>query len=148
VDLQQVRDLIGQREQTAAATASLLREQITTLTSQLDLAEAELADLATTRHTLATLTGDPQPATSTGTGETTATARPGSPGYTQILSAFTSPEPLRASGICLALGLDAIPRNTESIRAKLKRLVTRGTLREDQPGLFTLATHPRHDQHP
>lgn len=32
--------------------------------------------------------------------------------------------------------------HTESLRAKLKRLVTRGVLAEDQPGLFALALTP------
>ena len=46
--------------------------------------------------------------------------------------------PLRARDLCLALDLPILPKNTESIRSKLKRLVSRGILTETQPGLFTL----------
>jgi hypothetical protein len=46
---------------------------------------------------------------------------------------------LRAKAICRALGIGTTANHTESLRAKLKRLVTRGVLTEDRPGLFTLA---------
>jgi hypothetical protein len=160
VDLQQVRDLIDQREHTATATAHRLRDQINALTEQLAAVETELADLATTRHTLTALAGDPEPAipaTGPDPGEATSEVTQGaaetgepvgpSPTYTQILATFTSTDAMRAKDICLTLGLEPIPKNTEGVRAKLKRLVTRGALREDRPGLFTLATEPEHDQH-
>ena len=50
----------------------------------------------------------------------------------------TSDVGLRAKDICAALGVGATANHTESLRAKLKRLVTRGVLTEDQPGLFAL----------
>lgn len=118
-------------------------------------AEAELADLATTRRTLTTLTNDPDSATAEPArparaappdGPTATTSRAGtgepadavaamtsgeaiattSPTYPQILAAFTGTDTMRAKDICLALGLDTLPKNTESVRAKLKRLVTQG----------------------
>jgi len=46
---------------------------------------------------------------------------------------------VRAKDICQALGIGTTANHTESLRAKLKRLVTRGVLTEDQPGLFALA---------
>jgi hypothetical protein len=42
------------------------------------------------------------------------------------------------NSICLALGIGTEPKDTEGIRAKLKRLVNRQILTESQPGLFTL----------
>ena len=54
----------------------------------------------------------------------------------------TAEYPLRAKDICLALGIATTANHTESLRAKLKRLVTRGVLTEDQPGLFALAPSP------
>ena len=41
-----------------------------------------------------------------------------------------------AGPVCQALDLPILPKNTEGIRAKLKRLVTRGVLAELEPGLF------------
>jgi hypothetical protein len=166
-DLASVQQAITERERSAAAAVHRLREQIATLTDHLARAETELADLATTRRTLTTLTGEPDPtvheperttestpttgpagpAEPTDTVDTVASveaAAPSSPTYPQILAAFTGTETMRTKDICLALGLDTIPKNTEGIRAKLKRLVTRGALREDDPGLFALATEPEH----
>ena len=45
--------------------------------------------------------------------------------------------PLRARDLCVALDLPIAPKNTENIRSKLKRLVSRGILTETEPGLFT-----------
>ena len=46
---------------------------------------------------------------------------------------------LRAKDICRALGVGTTANHTESLRAKLKRLVARGVLTEAEPGPFTLA---------
>jgi hypothetical protein len=46
---------------------------------------------------------------------------------------------LRAKDVCLARGIGTEPKDTEGIRAKLKRLVNRQILAESQPGLFTLS---------
>ncbi len=45
---------------------------------------------------------------------------------------------LRAKDVCEALDLGTTPKDTEGIRAKLKRLVNRQVLTETKPGLFTL----------
>ena len=74
----------------------------------------------------------------------TDTTTPGSPAYAQILAVFGPSTSIRAKDICLALGLEPIPKNTEGLRAKLKRLVARGVLHEPSPGLFALATQPEH----
>lgn len=41
-------------------------------------------------------------------------------------------------GICLALDIEPSPKHVEATRAKLKRMVNRHVLTEDQPGVFTL----------
>lgn len=67
-----------------------------------------------------------------------APAVPDHPAYQQILTAFADLQrPLRARDLCLALDLPILPKHTESIRSKLKRLVSRGILTETEPGLFT-----------
>jgi hypothetical protein len=128
-----ILDLITAREAAAGLAAGQLREQISVLSQQLAALETELADLATTRTTLLRLGGhtdDGQPADTP----------PGNPAYQQILAVFTTAEhKLRAKDICHALGVGTTANHTESLRAKLKRLVARGILTEDEPGLFALA---------
>lgn len=126
-------DLIAEREAAATATATALREQIAVLTDQLARAETELSELAITRKTLTSLTG--QPAENTPTDATIA-----STAYQQILTAFsTATDGMRAKDVCLALGLDTAAKDIEGTRAKLKRLVARQILTEPEPGLFSLA---------
>ncbi len=43
---------------------------------------------------------------------------------------------MRARDLCLALDLPIVAKNTENIRSKLKRLVSKGILVEPEPGLF------------
>ncbi|MDT7804579.1 MAG: hypothetical protein QOI78_8012 [Actinomycetota bacterium] len=132
---EQVLDLIATREGAAAVQAERLREQIATLTEQLAVISTELADLATTRTTLLRLAGSTDRSTAPPTDAAMA-----SPAYQQILAVFmTTGNPLRAKDICHALGTGTAAKNTENLRAKLKRLVARGVLTEPEPGLFTLA---------
>ena len=75
--------------------------------------------------------------TTTGTAATDTVANPA---YQQILTVVTATsKPLRAKDICLALGTGAAAKNTEGLRAKIKRLVARGVLNEPGSGLFALA---------
>jgi len=60
VDTRAIWQMISERETIATANVQALREQIAALTDQLAHAESELADLATTRKTLAELTGQPE----------------------------------------------------------------------------------------
>ncbi len=53
--------------------------------------------------------------------------------------------PLRAGGIAAAAGLSTEKSKIEGLRSKLKRLVERGWLAEDGPGLFTLARRDAQD---
>jgi hypothetical protein len=50
----------------------------------------------------------------------------------------TTNSALRAKDICHLLGVGTTANHTESLRAKLKRLVVRGVLTEAEPGLFVL----------
>ena len=130
-------DLITARQTAATEHADQLREQIAKLTAELAEAEDELADLATTRKTLLSLTAEqvnsPAPVIA-------------SEPYQQILTVLREATgPLRAKDICRALDLGTAPKDVEGIRAKLKRLVKREVLTEMKPGLFTLdpaGTHP------
>ncbi|MER5410499.1 hypothetical protein [Streptomyces sp. NPDC002769] len=66
---------------------------------------------------------------------------PDHPVYQQILTALADAgRPIRARDLRQALDLPILPKNTEGIRSKLKRLVSRGILiepePEPEPGLF------------
>ena len=123
-------DLIGARETTTAATAGRLREQISMLTAELTRIDRELADLATTRTTLRELA-----ATEFTTDDPTII----SAAYQQILAVLgTATAGMRAKDVCLALGIEPLPKHVEGARAKLKRLVTRELVTEDKPGIFAL----------
>ncbi|RQX05909.1 hypothetical protein [Micromonospora inaquosa] len=129
-----VLDLLTERETAAGVTVERLREQIGILTDQLTTAETELAELAITRKTLLNLTGHADPAAP-------ADATVASPAYQQILAVFhTAAGPMRAKDICRALDTGVTAKDTEGLRAKLKRLVARQILTEPEAGLFTLAS--------
>ena len=128
-----ILQVITARETVAGLAADQLREQISALSQQLTALETELADLATTRVTLLRLGGHPDHGQSADT-------RSPNPTYQQILAVLGAAEyPLRAKDICHALGIATTANHTESLRAKLKRLVARDVLTEDQPGLFAPA---------
>jgi hypothetical protein len=130
VHLDTLLALIDERESTAAATAARLREQITLFTSELTRIDRELADLATTRTMLREL------ATTEFTADDPTVI---SAAYQQILAVLgTASAGMRAKDVCLALGIEPLPKHVEGARAKLKRLVTRELVAEDQPGIFTL----------
>jgi hypothetical protein len=130
-------DRIDAREQALAREAGDLQARIDELTARLREVNQEISDLQVTRKTLISLAGDDdgQPAAEPAE---PAPAPPEHPAYQQILTAFADLQrPLRARDLCLALDLPIVPKNTESIRSKLKRLVSRGILIETEPGLFT-----------
>jgi transposase len=127
-----ILDLIAAREAAATAAADDLRAQIAKLTGELAATESDLADLQITRQTLAKLTHSQVTAA-----DPTITSEP----YQQILAVFDpNGSGMRAKDVCLALGTGLTPKETEGIRAKLKRLVNRQILTETEPGLFTLTT--------
>ena len=128
-------DKIDAREQALAREAERVQAQADELTARLrELTEA-ISDLQVTRKTLISLAGqDDQPAAEPAGPPP---ALPDHPAYQQILDAFADlRRPLRARDLCVALDLPVVARNTENIRSKLKRLVSRGILIEAEPGLF------------
>jgi uncharacterized small protein (DUF1192 family) len=125
-----ILDLIAERETITGHAADQLRKQITTLTAELGRLDAELTALATTRSTLHALAADQF----TDDDPTIASAP-----YQQILAALTTnPAGMRAKDICLAVGVDPTPKHVEGARARLKRMVTRAILTENEPGIFAL----------
>jgi hypothetical protein len=127
VHLDTILGLISEREATARRTADQLREQIATLTSELARIDAELADLVTTRSTLRTL------ATTEFTADDPTVI---SSAYQQILAVLgASGTGMRAKDICLALDIEPLPKHVEGARAKLKRMVSKQILTENQPGV-------------
>jgi hypothetical protein len=134
-------DKIDAREQALAREAGHAQAQIDELTARLrELTEA-ISDLQITRKTLISLAGhDDSQATAEPAGP--AHELPDHPAYQQILTAFADlRRPLRARDLCVALDLPIVAKNTEGIRSKLKRLVSRGILVETEPGLFA-QPHP------
>jgi hypothetical protein len=125
-----ILDLITARQAAATAARDQLRQQMATLAGDLAAIERELSELATTRQTLITLTQN-----EVRSADPSIISEP----YQQILAAFTPDGPgLRAKDVCRALGIGTEPKDTEGIRAKLKRLVNRQILTEAEPGLFAL----------
>jgi hypothetical protein len=129
-------DRIDAREQALAREAGDVQARIDELTAQLGELSQAISDLQVTRKTLLALAGedDAQPAAEPAE---PLPVLPDHPAYQQILTAFADLQrPLRARDLCLALDLPVLPKNTESIRSKLKRLASRGILTETEPGLF------------
>ncbi|WP_457033820.1 hypothetical protein [Kitasatospora sp. P5_F3] len=122
---------IKARERELAATAEQLRMQIDELTARLRELDEEMENLAVTRKTLLALPP---------TGPELAESRPvlpNHPAYQQILDSFADAAGLmRARDLCERLDLAIMPKNIESTRHKLKRLVSLGVLAEPEPGLF------------
>ncbi|WP_103514945.1 hypothetical protein [Streptomyces sp. SM10] len=119
------------RETELGEQAGQLRASIEDLTTRLGELDAETENLRITRKTILNIPV-PKPADDSPRPEA-----PDHPAYQQILAAFTDTgQPMRARDLCEALDLPILPKNTEGIRSKLKRLVTRGILTEPEPGLF------------
>lgn len=117
------------RERELADQAGQLRDRIEELTRQLGEIDAEGENLRIARKTLLTLPL-PSPAT-----EPELPDVPDLPAYQQILPSLADAgRAMRARDLCQALDLAILPKNTEGIRSKLKRLVSRGILVEPEPG--------------
>ncbi|MFC8567807.1 hypothetical protein ACFUIW_18810 [Streptomyces sp. NPDC057245] len=129
MSLQPLLDALDLQEDAARALADDLRTQIDGLQARLREAETHLEHLAITRTTVTGL-ADRIPA---GPPDL-----PEHPDYPRILDAFhQTTGPLRAKGVCEALGRELLPKNVEGTRAKLKRLVKLGILTEAGTGDFT-----------
>jgi hypothetical protein len=134
---QSILDLITERQADVAAAIATLREQIGKLTYELRTAETELNDLATTRTTVTRLTATCDLPTPDGRLDNTA--------YQQIIATFQTGDggAMRAKDVCHALGLGTEPKDTEGVRAKLKRLVKRRILTEAEPACSPSPSRPR-----
>ena len=129
-------DKIDAREQALTREAGQTQTRIDELTARLRELDEAISHLQITRKTLLSLAGhdDDQPASDPAG---PSPALPDHPAYQQILTAFADlRRPLRARDLCVALDLPIVSKNTENIRSKLKRLVSRGILVETEPGLF------------
>jgi hypothetical protein len=130
--VKEILDRIDAHEQNLTGEAGQARAQIGELTARLHGLEEEIENLRTTRKTLLALP-DPPAAEAPAQSDV-----PEHPAYQQILTVFADAgRPMRARDICQALDLPIVPKNTEGIRSKLKRLVSRSILAETEPGLFT-----------
>ncbi|MGW1798500.1 hypothetical protein ACWCQN_21575 [Streptomyces sp. NPDC001984] len=135
--LSPILEQIDARERTLSDEAEQTRARIEELTAHLHELDEETDNLRITRKTILGLADElpvteaaPQPAT------------PDHPAYQQILAVFADAgRQMRARDLCEALDLPILPKNTEGIRSKLKRMVSRGILTEPEPGLFT-QPHP------
>jgi hypothetical protein len=116
-------DRIDAREQALARKAEQARAAIDEAAARLRELQQEISDLQATRKTLSALAGqdDEPPAAEAAP----APDLPEHPAYRQILDAFAE------------LRRPIAAKNTEGIRSKLKRLVSRGILVETEPGPFT-----------
>ncbi|MFJ8188035.1 hypothetical protein [Streptomyces sp. NPDC096105] len=66
------------------------------------------------------------------------------PEYRRLLAVLEGEpgrEGVRAKDLAVRLGLELVPAKVEGVRVRAKRLVARGWLAEERPGLFTLR-HP------
>jgi hypothetical protein len=134
--------LLGRLEDHHAAArdkVAHLHDRIAELTAELAAAQDALTRLQITKDTLTALD-------ETDDGADGAAARRDpvldSTAYRQILAVLeTSDTPQRARDLCAALGLSGQPKHVEGVRAKLKRLVSRGVATEPEPGLFVLKQH-------
>lgn len=126
---------IDAREQAVTDQAELARAQIEELTARLVELDEHLEHLRITRKTVLALADEPD--TGQTTGSSPVPELPEHPDYQQIMTVSTDEDgPLRARDLCLALDLPLLPKHTEGIRSKLKRLVSRQILTKIEPGLF------------
>lgn len=123
--LLQARDL---QEDATPALADDLHAQLDVLQTRLRKAETHLEHLAITRKAVTGL-ADRLPASPP--------ELPEHPDYPRILVVVNEATgPLRAKGVCQALGHEVLPKNVEGTRAKLKGLVKLGILTEADTGNF------------
>lgn len=125
-------DRIDAREHSLTCQIKQTQAEIDTLAARMSELSEAIEHLRISRKTLISLADeDPAPA------EPPPTV-PDHPAYQQILAAFDEAGgSLRARDLALAMGLPLSQNNIQNVRAKLKRLASRGILIETEPGLFT-----------
>jgi hypothetical protein len=153
-------DELQHRGAAARAEAEELRGRIAELTELLAQAEERLARLVITRETVEEVLTSPAGEVP----QVPAAAGPAASGRSPVIGVVTVPSwraglevpvlpqdyrdlvevtedagrPVRAAQIAAAAGLSTERGKAETLRGKLKRLVERGWLAEDAPGLFSL----------
>ncbi|MFI1314269.1 hypothetical protein ACH4TS_29675 [Streptomyces albidoflavus] len=60
------------------------------------------------------------------------------PDYRRIVHVLADGNAMDCRQLADALGLERVPAKVEGVRSKAKRLASRGWLREDRPGLFSV----------
>jgi hypothetical protein len=155
-------DELERREAAARAEAEELRGQIAELAERLARAEERLSRLVITQATVEEVlgaaaeappaAGQPEGAVPAGSGRSPVIGVVSVPPWRAGLEVSVLPRdyrdllevaedagrPLRAAQIAAAAGLSTDRGKVETLRGKLKRLVERGWLAEDGPGLFAL----------
>jgi hypothetical protein len=127
-------DKIDARERSLTCQIEQTQAEINTLTARLGELSEAIEHLRISRKTLLSLAEeDPAPVEPDPT-----PAGFDHPAYQQILTVFgETGDCLRARDLALAMDLPLTPNAIQNVRAKLKRLVSRGILVETEPGLFT-----------
>ncbi|MGW4421965.1 hypothetical protein [Streptosporangium sp. NPDC004631] len=128
-------DRLDTREQALTRQIEQTQTDIDSLTARLSELSQEAEHLRISRKTLLSLAeAAPAPA------EPDAPPLVGfdHPDYQRILTVFSETGgSLRARDLALAMDLPLTPNGIQNVRAKLKRLTSRGILIETEPGLFT-----------
>ncbi|MEU4233286.1 hypothetical protein AB0F17_54145 [Nonomuraea sp. NPDC026600] len=128
-------DRIDAREHSLTCQIEQTQAEIDTLTARLGELSEAIEHLRISRKILISLAEEgPVPAEPVAPPP----ALPDHPAYQQILTVFGEADgSLRARDLALAMDLPLMQNNIQNVRAKLKRLASRGILVETEPGLFT-----------
>ncbi|MEU8365376.1 hypothetical protein AB0C27_56140 [Nonomuraea sp. NPDC048882] len=128
-------DRIDAREQALTCQIEQTQAEIDMLTARLGQLSEAIEHLRISRKTLISLAEeDPTPIQPAAPPP----AVPEHPAYQQILTVFAEAGgSLRARDLARAMDLPLTQNDIQNVRAKLKRLVSRGVLVETEPGLFT-----------
>ncbi|MFJ7265018.1 hypothetical protein ACIQV2_33250 [Streptomyces globosus] len=150
--------LLEARETAAQVRVEELREEAKRVLAELAEAEAVLERRAIARMELAEALAAPEPTAEPPPEAAPAVARAPvagsvvphwqegltvealSPDYQRlvgVLEAEAGGTGLRAGALAGRLGLEVVPAKVEGVRSKVKRLVERGWLAEERPGVFT-----------
>jgi hypothetical protein len=152
------------REAAARGRVEALEFQIAELTVRLEAERETWSRLRVTRETVTVVVAEMSAGALDAAGEPLA-GEPSAPAPVRVVGAIMVPHwreglaadalpyvyrdivevvadasgPMQTKQIVPRIGLPAVSAKIEGTRGKLKRLVERGWLREDQPGLFALA---------